>query len=253
MLELRDVSVRFGAVVAVDGVSLEVAPQEVLGVIGPNGSGKTTLLNAVTGIVPADGQLLVDGNAVPMGKPLKSRGAGILRMFQAPQTFTNLTCIENVLLASDDTAVSGLTAAWITRIPMRRHEKARWEAAYAALERVGLPDVADSPSRLLTYGEQRLLELARALAGQPRLLLLDEPSAGLNDVETAKLTTLIRSLQAQQELTFVVIDHKIDFIDSICDRVCVLELGRVIATGRPADIWSDPHVMTAYLGDVDNG
>jgi ABC-type branched-subunit amino acid transport system ATPase component len=246
LLEITDLSVRFGGVVAVDGVSLAVADGEIYGLVGPNGSGKTTLLNAVTGVVDADGSLAVAGRPVPLGRPLRSRAAGVLRMFQAPQTFTGLTCLENALLATDD-ASSGLGGAWLARPAMWRRERARWAVGRAALERVGLADLADEPAGLLTYGQQRLLELARAIAGDPRLILLDEPSAGLNDAETAELARLCRSLRTDG-LTLVVIDHKIDFIDSICDRIAVLELGRLIAQGRPSEVWADARVIEAYLG-----
>ncbi|MBX6389507.1 MAG: ATP-binding cassette domain-containing protein [Frankia sp.] len=247
MLLAGDIRVRFGGVVAVDGVSLSVAAGQVYGLVGPNGSGKTTFLNALTGVVPAAGSLRVGGTAVPLGRARRSRAAGVLRMFQTPQTFVNLSCLENVLLACEDTRSSGLFAAWLARPLMWRRERERWRVAAAAMERVGLSGLDDLPAGALTYGQQRLLELARALAGRPRALLLDEPSAGLNDAETEQLAGLIRELRGDG-LAIVVIDHKIDFIDSICDVVGVLELGRMVASGPPGEVWRDPKVVSAYLG-----
>lgn len=249
VLETKDICVRFGGVVAVDGVSMQVQPQQIHGLIGPNGSGKTTFLNAVTGVVPASGGLTVAGQAVPLNRPRRSRAAGVLRMFQAPQTFAALSCLDNAVLACSDARFTGLCAAWLARPVMWHRERSRWQLGRAALERVGLTDLADHLAGSLTYGQQRMLELARALAAAPRVLLLDEPSAGLNDAETQALAELCQSLRADG-LSLVVIDHKIDFIDAICDVVGVLELGRLIASGPPDEVWRDPHVVDAYLGEA---
>jgi ABC-type branched-subunit amino acid transport system ATPase component len=247
ILRTRGVGVSFGGVRAVDGIDLEVTSGEILGLIGPNGSGKSTLLNAVTGVVPAEGVVEVAGAPVPTGRPQRTRRAGVARTYQTPQTFTALTCIENVLLGVPDRQRTGILAGAVARPVVLADERRRWGEAQAALERVGLPDHAERPAAGLPHRDQRLLELARALVGQPRIVLLDEPSAGLNAAETDALCELLVGLRADS-LSLLVVDHKIDFITELCDRVVVLELGHVIAEGDPHEIWSDQRVVDVYLG-----
>ena len=249
-LRADGLTVAFGGVVAVDDVSLALDGVETLGIIGPNGSGKTTVLNAITGVVPAKGTLEVDGTSVRLGRPGASRRAGIMRVFQHPQTFDALSCLENVVLSSRDRFGTGVTGATLLRPWMVARERRRWTRAHEALDFVGLGAMWDLPAGELPYGQQRLLELARALAGDPTILLLDEPSAGLNETETNGLLELLREV-ARQGMAIIVVDHKIDFIDALCDRVAVLELGKLIALGTPADIWGDARVMDAYLGVVE--
>lgn len=247
VLSATGLSVRFGGVAAVDDVSLTLRAGEILGVIGPNGSGKTTLLNALSGIVPAQGRVVVDGAPVPLGRPGVLRRYGVLRTFQTPQVYDQLTCLENVLVGDADRSYTGMVAGWLARPAMLRHERARWGRARDALARVGMAELADFPAAALSYGQRRLLELARALAGSPRVVLLDEPSAGLNDAETEALTGHLLGLQ-RSGVTVLVVDHKIDFVAGLCDRVAVLELGRVVAVGRWEDIVADQRVIEAYLG-----
>jgi branched-chain amino acid transport system ATP-binding protein len=247
ILRADDVTVRFGGVRAVSGVSLDLARDELLGLVGPNGSGKTTFLNALSGAVAASGKLTVEGTTVPFGKPTASWGAGLARVFQAPQTFLALSCLENVLLSSSDRALRGGVGAFLARPAMNARERQRWTSAVEALEFVGLADFTSLPSGMLTYGQRRLLELARAINGRPKVLLLDEPSAGLNDAETAGLAELLKEVKGRG-VALLLIDHKVDFLDSLCDRLVVLELGEVIATGTPDVVWADERVITAYLG-----
>jgi ABC-type branched-subunit amino acid transport system ATPase component len=249
VLRAEHVTVRFGGVDAVSDVDFRVAAHEIVGLIGPNGSGKTTLLNALTGIVAARGDLEVEGRPVRLTSPSRSRRAGILRVFQAPQTFDELSCLENVLLSNGDRRLTGLAASVLLRPLALRRDRQRWADAERALARVGLEGTGEREAGTLTYGQRRLLELARAINADPTVLLLDEPSAGLNDAETIELAKVIRSLNAAG-LPIVLVDHKVDVVDSLCSRVVVLELGRVIADGPPGEIWKHQRVIDAYLGVV---
>jgi ABC-type branched-subunit amino acid transport system ATPase component/ABC-type branched-subunit amino acid transport system permease subunit len=247
LLVARNISVQFGGVRAVDGVSITLRRHEILGLIGPNGSGKSTFLNAVSGVVDAVGTLEVNGAQVTLGHPGAVRRASVLRSYQTPQTYLELTCIENVLLGSPDRRYTGIFSSTILRPAMIRHERARWQRAAEALARVGLLDRAEESAATLSYGQQRLLELARTIAGEPEIILLDEPSAGLNAAETEILAGHLKRLRAEGT-SLLVVDHKIDFISNLCDRVVVLELGRLVAEGDPLAIWDDERVVNAYLG-----
>jgi branched-chain amino acid transport system ATP-binding protein len=248
MLDIQDITVRFGGVTAVDGVSLQVPDGSTLGLVGPNGSGKSTLLNALTGVVTASGRAVLDGAELPLGRPRRTRRAGLARTFQQPQNFEELSCIDNVLLADGDRRLTGLTGAWFARFAMWRNERVRWQRAVEMLALVGLADSAERPASLLSYGQQRMLELARSLVGNPKILLLDEPSAGLNAVETGELSRILSEVRSRG-VALVIVDHKIDFIDSLCDTIVVLQLGRVVASGPPAEVWKNPVVVEAYLGE----
>lgn len=247
MLEATNIEVHFGAIRAVDRVSLEVAADEIVGLIGPNGSGKTTFLNALCGVVPAKGALTVDNRSVRLGTPRAAVRAGMGRVFQAPQTFAALTTFENVLLGSSDHRARGLFSATVARQAMWSHERRRWRRAQEILELVGLSEAAAMPASLLTYGQSRLVDIARALISDPKILLLDEPSAGLNDAETSNLIELLSRLHSGG-MPILVIEHKIDFLDRLCDQLVVLNLGQVIAAGPRDEVWRNEEVMNAYLG-----
>jgi ABC-type branched-subunit amino acid transport system ATPase component/ABC-type branched-subunit amino acid transport system permease subunit len=247
VLEAEDIRVHFGGVLAVEGVSLALRPNEILGLVGPNGSGKTTFLNALTGVVPADGSLRVAGRPVRLGRPGRARARRVLRTFQTPQTYEHVSCIEDVLLSTSERPLTGIAAAWFLRPFMLRRERDRWRRATLALERFGLAGFAEQPTARLTYGQRRLLELARAIAAEPRIVLLDEPSAGLNASETEQLAGHLEGVRADG-VTILLVDHKLDFVTSLCDRVAVLELGRLVAVGPADDVFSDEHVVDAYLG-----
>ena len=247
VLRAADIRVSFGGVRAVDGVSLDLRDGEILGLVGPNGSGKTTFLNALTGVVPASGAFEVAGQPVKLGTPGRSRAVGVLRTYQAPQTYDHLSCIEDVLISTSDRKLTGITASWFLRPWTLRRERVRWGTAATALSRVGLGPLAEEPAGRLTYGQRRLLELARSIAAQPRVLLLDEPSAGLDLGETQRLAGYLRDLRAEG-VSLLVIDHKLDFIISLCDRVAVMELGHLVAVGDAATVFEDQRVVDAYLG-----
>ena len=247
MIELDGITVRFGALTAVDQVSFSLADDQILGLVGPNGSGKSTLLNAVTGAVGASGSVTLDGEALPLGRPTTVARRGIARTFQTPQIIDELTCLENVLLQPADRSFTGLTAAWLRRHRMLRCERERWAAGHAALEQVGMGAHANARGDTLSYGQRRFVELARAFVAEPRVVLLDEPAAGLNEMEAARLAELIREFR-RRVVPVIVVEHKIDFINQLCDTLIVLELGRVIARGEPATVWADRAVIDAYLG-----
>ena len=249
LLSCRKLLVAFGGVIAVNEVSIDVSEGEVVGLVGPNGSGKSTFLNAVSGLVSANGEVEVSGRPVSLGRPGAIVRHGVYRTYQTPQVDGALSCIENVLVASRDQSFRGPAAAWLRRPAMWKHDRSRWTEASAALERVGLLGRADDSAAGLSYGERRLLEIARALMARPRLLLMDEPAAGLSSAETRRLAELLRSMAAA-DLTLLVVEHKIGFLEELCDRIVVLELGRTIASGTPQEVWADPAVIAAYLGDA---
>lgn len=246
-LAARDIDVRFGGVRAVAEVGLTVGAGEIVGLVGPNGSGKSTFLNAITGLVPAVGSLEVGGAAVPLRRPARVRAAGVGRTFQTPQVVEGLTCLENVMLAVPERRLAGLGAALGRRRAMISLERARAQRARAALARVGLAELADTPANQLAYGWRRRLELARVLVAEPKVVLLDEPAAGLNEAETRWLAEMLRSLRAAG-CSLLIVEHKLALLNDICDRLVVLRLGEVVAAGEPAAVWADPRVVEAYLG-----
>ena len=250
LLDCRGVTVRFGGVVAISDLSLSIeGPGEVVGLVGPNGSGKSTFLNAISGLVPAQGSVRVEGRAVPLGRPGAVARFGVFRTYQTPQVDPGATCLDNILVTSPDTGLRGLVGAWPLRPAMWRREKRRWQDGGDALTRVGLLERANLPAGSLSYGERRRLEIARALMARPRVLLMDEPAAGLNTAETHRLAELLAGASAEG-VSLVVVEHKIAFIEQLCQRIVVLELGRQIASGPPKEVWLDPAVMNAYLGEA---
>jgi len=249
LLDFRDVTVRFGALAAVDRISMTVNTGEVVGLIGPNGSGKTTFLNALSGLVPAKGRVTVHGHAVHLGREGAIVKHRVFRTYQTPQIDGGLTCLENVLVASPDARLRGFVGSWLRRRGMWRLDRDRWRQASEALSLVGLLDKANVLGGGLSYGERRHLEIARALVAKPELLLMDEPAAGLSSVETHRLAELLKEVAADG-ISLLLIEHKITFIESLCQRIIVLELGRPIASGTPAEVWKDPAVARAYLGEV---
>ncbi len=252
-LRLAGVSVHFGGLCALDDVSLTVAPQRVLGVIGPNGAGKTTLFNVVCGLVrPSAGSLSWDG--APLGRqPHRLAAQGIGRTLQAVRLFEGLTVLENVLVGAASRAGAGFTANLFGLPRADRDERALRAAALAQLERLGVAGYAHLLPVAVPYAAQKRVALARALVARPRLLLLDEPAAGLSADEIDDLAALIRALPADAEAPCAVmlVEHHMDLVMAVCEEILVLDFGRVIAHGSPAQIQSSGAVTAAYLGTAD--
>ncbi len=251
LLDVTGVSVRFGGVQALAAVSVAVGPGEIVGLIGPNGAGKTTLFNCVSGVLRPDaGRVIFDGvDLAPL--PLHRRARlGIARTFQNVGIFDGLTVAENLMVAMDATSRRGLLADAL-RIPSARFEERRaLEHARALLYFLGLLDYSDAMAADLPVGLQRRVELGRALMTRPRLLLLDEPAAGLDPTETADLAGLLLRIRQRFAVTALLVDHDMALVAQVCDTVHVLDFGEVLAVGPPAAILGDPAVIAAYLGEA---
>jgi branched-chain amino acid transport system ATP-binding protein len=247
VLAVRDVTVRFGGLTALDAVSLIVPPRHVLGVIGPNGAGKTTLLNVLCGFIQPDhGDVVINGTRRRSIRPHQLAALGVGRTLQGVGLFGRLTALENVMVGATPAAKAGFAAALFAFPRAARDEQHLAMLAREALDRVGAGAVADARPGELPYGMRKRVALARALAARPRLLLLDEPASGLDEAELADLGGLIRELAADGSL--VVVEHHMDLMMSVCDSITVLDFGKVIAVGSPAQVQADPAVTEAYLG-----
>ncbi|MBD5095006.1 MAG: ABC transporter ATP-binding protein [Subdoligranulum sp.] len=249
LLEVRNLGIAFGGLHAVDKFAVSIEKGQLFGLIGPNGAGKTTIFNLLTGVYqPTEGEIVLDGKSIVGQKPAMINKAGIARTFQNIRLFKDMTVLDNVKVAlHNQVKYSALTG--VLRLPAYfKQERVMNEKALSLLKIFDLDGEADQPASSLPYGKQRKLEIARALATDPKLLLLDEPAAGMNPNETAELMEIVRLVRDRFGIAILLIEHDMSFVMGLCERIVVLDYGRVIAEGDPEAVRTDPKVIAAYLG-----
>ncbi|MFI3129153.1 MAG: ABC transporter ATP-binding protein [Bacillota bacterium] len=250
LLETKGLTIRFGGLAAVSEVDLKIEKGELYGLIGPNGAGKTTIFNLLTGVYqPTEGEIWLDGNRIDGKKSIEINKLGIARTFQNIRLFAEMTVIENVMVGLHNRAKCGVIDS-IAKLP--KHKKDEKSLKAEAIELLKIFDLEHSKNfkaRNLPYGQQRKLEIARAIATNPKLLLLDEPAAGMNPRETEELMETVRFVKDKFDLTVLLIEHDIKFVSGICDNATVLNFGTTLAQGKIEDVLKEPAVITAYLGE----
>ena len=250
MLELKDISKSFGGVMALSSTSFTLQEKEIFGLIGPNGAGKTTLINIISRNYKQDsGEIFFQGREISALKPHEILRFGMARTFQNIRLFSSMTVLENVLIALHERISYSFIEAFLHLGRFRKEEVRAKNEAIELLQRLDLLKYANSLATELSYGLQRKVEIVRALAASPKLLLLDEPVAGMNASESAALADLI--LELKNDLSILLIEHDMSFVNKLCDRVLVLDYGRVIFTGKPSEAVKSEEVISAYLGSVD--
>jgi len=249
LLSVEDLHISFGGVRVLQGVNLAVDRLEIRGLIGPNGAGKTTLLNAICGMYrPSQGSIQFDGASIVGRKPSDIAQLGLGRTFQTSQLFKGMTVLENLMTGLHRQTVTGFLSAGFCLSRGRDEEMRTEEEARRALHFVGMSDFADRPAMALSFGQQRVVEIARTLIGDPKIVLLDEPAVGLSINRLTELDALLRRIRDQKGVTLILIEHVIRLVMDVCDRVTVLNSGRVIADGAPDTVRNDQAVVEAYLG-----
>ena len=249
VLEMQNVEKHFGGVHAIDNFSVKIEQGKIHGLIGPNGAGKTTIFNNITGIyAPSAGKIIFDGQDITGMPPYKVAQLGIGRTFQNIRLFSNLSVLDNVIIASGMDATYNMPQAIFHSKKYKEREKFLNEKAMNLLEIVGLQDKAGEKASSLPYGHQRKLEIARAMALNPQLLLLDEPAAGMNAEESLDLVNFVREIRDRFDITVLMIEHHMDVVTNLCDYCTVLNFGKTIAVGTPAEVKANPEVIRAYLG-----
>ncbi|WP_026733582.1 ABC transporter ATP-binding protein [Fischerella sp. PCC 9605] len=249
ILEAKALTRRFGGLVAVNNISFTVNKYEIFGLIGPNGAGKTTLFNLITGLIPpSSGQLTYQNQEISQLRPHQIAALGIARTFQNIRLFGELSALENVIIARHLHTHSNMFTGVLGVPPAPAEERKSKQKAWELLELVGLQERAEEKARNFAYGDQRRLEIARALALEPQVLLLDEPAAGMNPSEKQQLSEFIRNLRDLFHLTVILIEHHVPLVMGLCDRIAVLDFGQLIALGEPTAVKNNPAVIEAYLG-----